>query len=302
MPCVTVYAGWPAKTWASVLLPEPLGPMMACTSPAWTRSVTPRRISFPSAAAWRSVISSSGSANGSLQADAQQVLGFHGELHRQFLEDFLAEAVDDHRDGVLGGEATLLAVKDLILADLRGGRLVLHDRRAVAHVDVGEGVGAALVPDEHRVALRIIPRPLGALQDLHQAAVRVLAAAGGDPLGDDRRPGVLPDVDHLGAGIGLLAVVGHRHRVELPDRVVALEDAAGVLPRDRGPGLDLRPGALGVLPRALAALGDEVVNAAAPLLVAGVPVLDRRVLDGGVVQSDELDDGGVQLVLVAHRR
>jgi hypothetical protein len=29
-------AGVPASTRASVLLPEPLGPMMACTSPAFT--------------------------------------------------------------------------------------------------------------------------------------------------------------------------------------------------------------------------------------------------------------------------
>src|SRR5947208_14583696 len=93
--------------------------MMACTSPAPTRRVTPRRISFPSTVAWRSVISSSGLANGPLQADAQQVLRLHRELHRQLLEDFLAEAVDDHRDRVLGGEAPLLAVEDLVLADLR---------------------------------------------------------------------------------------------------------------------------------------------------------------------------------------
>src|SRR3989454_11439104 len=155
--------------------------MMACTSPAWTRSVTPRRISFPSAVAWRSVISSRGLPNGPLQADAQEVLGLHGELHRQLLEDFLAESVDDHGDGVLGGETPLLAVEDLILADLRRGRLVLHDRRAVAHVDVGERVGAALVPDQHRVALGVVPRALGALQDLHETAIGVLPATGGNP-------------------------------------------------------------------------------------------------------------------------
>ena len=55
-------------------------------------------------------------------------------------------------------------------------------------------------------------------------------------------------------------------------------------------------------PCAQAALGDEVVDAALAFLVAGVPVLDRRVLDRRVVVRDELDDRGVQLVLVAHRR
>ena len=56
------------------------------------------------------------------------------------------------------------------------------------------------------------------------------------------------------------------------------------------------------LPAAVAALGDEIVDAALALLVAGVPVLHRRVLDLGVVERDQLDHGGVQLVLVAHRR
>src|SRR2546428_10295339 len=103
------------------------------------------------------------SANAAFEADAQEVLGFDGELHGQLLEDFPAEAVDDHRDRVFGGQAPLLAVEDLILADLRRGGFVLHDRRAGAHVDVGEGVGAALIPDQHRVALRVIPRAYGAL-------------------------------------------------------------------------------------------------------------------------------------------
>jgi hypothetical protein len=39
-----------------------------------------------------------------------------------------------------------------------------------------------------------------------------------------------------------------------------------------------------------------------PVLVAGIPVLHGRVLDLGVVQRDQLDHRGMQLVLVAHRR
>ena len=53
---------------------------------------------------------------------------------------------------------------------------------------------------------------------------------------------------------------------------------------------------------AVAALGDEVVDAALALGVARIPVLHRRVLDLGVVERDELDHRGVKLVLVALRR
>src|SRR6266571_4161315 len=130
-----VYAGLPASTWASVLFPEPFGPMMACTSPARTVRSTPRRISRPSTEAWRFFISSMACLrprsprglrpglvhrlpNTAFQTDAEQPLRLHGELHGQLLEDFPAEAVHDHADGVLGRQAALLAVEDLVLTDL----------------------------------------------------------------------------------------------------------------------------------------------------------------------------------------
>src|SRR5688500_13989576 len=108
--------------------------MIACTSPSRIVRSTPLRISFP-ATATRSPLTSSKPfplANASLQTDPEQPGSFDRELHRQLLENFLAEAVDDHRHGVLGGQAALAQIEDLILADLGRGRLVLHDRGAVA--------------------------------------------------------------------------------------------------------------------------------------------------------------------------
>src|SRR5258705_7075112 len=120
-------------------------------------------------------------------------------------------------------------------------------------------MGAALVAEQERVALAVVARILRALEDLHLAAVRVLAEAGGDALRYDRALGVLADVDHLRAGVGLLAVVGERDGIEFADRVVALQDAARVFPGDRRAGLYLGPGNLAVAATASAALGDEVV-------------------------------------------
>ncbi len=202
---------------------------------------------------------------------------------------------------MLGVQAARLAVEDLVLADLAGARLVLHVGGAVLHVDVGEGVRPAGVADEHRVALGVVARPVRLREDLHLAAVGVLPPAGADALRDDGALRVAADVDHLGAGVGLLHAVDHRHRVELADAVVALQDHRGILPGDRRAGLDLRPRDLG--PRArLAALGDEVVDAADAVLVTGIPVLHRAVLDGRVVEGNQLHHRGVQLILVALRR
>src|SRR5690606_7899514 len=194
------------------------------------------------------------------------------------------------------------AIEQLVVADLGGGGLVLDGGAGVLHLHVGEGVGAAALADQQAVALGVVAGALGAALDLHQAAVGVLAAAGADALADDLALGAGAQVDHLGAGVGLLAVVGQGHRIELADRVVAAQHAAGVLPGDGRTGLHLGPADLAAPAAALAALGDEVVDAANAVLVARVPVLHRRVLDLGVVQRHQLDHRRVQLVLVALRR
>src|SRR5215210_5699020 len=58
LPFVTWYEGLPANTCASVDFPEPLGPITACTSPAFTLREMPLRISRSPIPAWRSFISS----------------------------------------------------------------------------------------------------------------------------------------------------------------------------------------------------------------------------------------------------
>ena len=50
----------------------------------------------------------------------------------------------------------------------------------------------------------------------------------------------------------------------------------------------------------MSALGDEVQHTSLAVLVAGIPVLYRRVLHLGPVLYNDLHYGGVQLVLVAH--
>src|SRR5215204_1723806 len=97
-------------------------------------------------------------SNAVLKLHAEQALRLDGELHGEFAEDVLAEAVDDERDGVLLRDAALLEVEQLLLADARGRRLVLDARGVVHHLDVGERVRARAAADEHRVALRVVAR------------------------------------------------------------------------------------------------------------------------------------------------
>jgi hypothetical protein len=79
-----------------------------------------------------SVFTSRASTDRSLQTHVQQILRFDGEFHRQLFENLAAEAVHDHVDGILFGQAALPAIEQLIFTDLRRRRLVLYARTALA--------------------------------------------------------------------------------------------------------------------------------------------------------------------------
>ena len=107
-------------------------------------------------------------------------------------------------------------------------------------------------------------------------------------------------MNHLGAGVGLLVVARDGHGIEFAGSAAACKDAGGVFPGDGRAGLDLCPGEFGIVSAAEAALGDEVVDASTSMLVAGVPVLYGGIFYLGAVFDDDFDDGGVELVFVAH--
>src|SRR5439155_26976165 len=160
-------------------------------------------------------------------------------------------------------------------------------------------VRAAAVADQQRVALRVVARAYGTRLHPHEPAIGVLAMPRRDALRDDRRAGVAADMRHLGAGVGLLAIVGDRDRIEFADRIVAFEDAARVLPGDRRAGFHLGPRDLRARAATGAALGHEIVDAALALGVARIPVLHGRIFDLRILMRDQFDDRGVQLVFIA---
>src|SRR5207249_9302649 len=131
-----------------------------------------------------------------------------------------------------------------------------------------EGVGAASIAQQQRVALGIVAGAFRRFQHLDQPAIRVAAAPGRNALGQDRASGIAADVDHLGPGIRLLEMIGERDRIELAYRVIAAEDTARILPGDRRAGLDLRPRDVRINAAAVTTLGDEVIDSALAFFVA----------------------------------
>src|SRR3954447_23005210 len=81
VPVVIVYLGWPAMEYASVDLPEPFGPMIACVSPEWTVRSTPRRISFVVCSAVTATCRSRISRMAMMCACSLSVAGVAGDRH-----------------------------------------------------------------------------------------------------------------------------------------------------------------------------------------------------------------------------
>jgi hypothetical protein len=148
---------------------------------------------------------------------------------------------------------------------------MLHAGGVVLDLDIRHRMRPACIADQQAVALRVVAAVLGLGVHRHQPAIGVLRMARADPLGNDARPGVLAQMDHLGAGIGLLPVVGDGDGIKLALAVIAAQDATGIFPRHGAAGLDLRPHAFRPVAPAIGALGNKDVNPALAVLIARSP-------------------------------
>src|SRR5690606_3958649 len=98
-------------------------------------------------------------------------------------------------------------------------------RLLVANLYVREGMSTALISDQHRITLRVIARPGRCRRNPHQSAVAVIGMACRYAFAHNGAAGIFSEVDHFGAGIRLLVMIGYRYRIEFPNRVLALQDA-----------------------------------------------------------------------------
>src|SRR3989338_513449 len=109
-------------------------------------------------------------------------------------------------------------------------------------------------------------------------------------------------MNHLRAGVGLLKMIGERHRIKFAGRIIPDQDAAWVLPRDRRACLDLRPGNLRIFALTFTAFWHKIINPAlSGLRITGIPILYRRILDLGMVERHKLYDRRVELVRIKPR-
>ena len=98
-----------------------------------------------------------------LELYGQKFLSLDGELHGEAFEHLARVAVDDKPHGLLGGDAPLIAVEELVFTDFTGRRLVLNLGGGVGHIGIRESVRPAFVSHQKAVALAEVPCAIGPL-------------------------------------------------------------------------------------------------------------------------------------------
>ena len=230
--------------------------------------------------------STCGSADAAFHFEVDEAFQFDAVFHGELLHQVVDETIDGEGHGFGFGEAALHEVEDLVFADLGDGGFVLGGVFVAFDGDGGVGVGAGAAVDEQGVALGVVFAAFEVLRDVDLAAVGGAAFADGDGLRNDVGGGVVGEVDHLGAGVLVLAGVGEGDGDDFTTGAFAFHDDAGVLHGEAGADVAVDPADLGVFVGD-AAFGDEVED-------VGAPVLDGDVLNFGAFHGDEFDDGGVQ--------
>src|SRR5213080_2144586 len=99
--------------------------------------------------------------NRALHLQLDQAVHLDRVLHRELLDDRLDEAVDDQLRGLFLVDAVRLQVEELLLTDLRHGRLVADVDVVLADADRRVGVRAAGGVEQQRVAHHLRLRAMG---------------------------------------------------------------------------------------------------------------------------------------------
>ena len=215
-----------------------------------------------------------GLSHRSLKLERQQFVGLSGELHRQLVEDIAAKTTHHHRNGFLKTNAATLKIKELIFRNAAGAGFVLDRGLGLLRTDIGIRIGSGLVANQHRIALAVVPCTFGPGADLHEPAVAVAGATSTDALAHDRGAGARAHMNHLGAGVCLLTVIGERHGIKLTNRIGALKHTAGIFPGNGRASFHLGPTNATACSTTLATLGHKVVDTTNAILIAGIPILN----------------------------
>src|SRR6266536_2347733 len=97
------------------------------------------------------------STDAALKLHTEQTLRLNCKLHWQLQKHIFTEAINNQGDCIFLGDAALLQIEQLLLADFRSGGFVLNRRSVVHNFDVRKGICTAVRTNQHRIALSVVP-------------------------------------------------------------------------------------------------------------------------------------------------
>src|ERR1700722_11359262 len=106
-------------------------------------------------------------------------------------------------------------------------------------------------------------------------------------------------MEHLGPRICLHLSIRQSDGIEFANRLISLKNTTRIFPSDRSAGLNLCPGDFRAKTRTTPPLRNKVENTALPRFrISRIPILYRGVFNFRSIESDKLDDGCMQLIII----
>ena len=95
-------------------------------------------------------------------------------------------------------------------------------RRGVVDFDVRKCICRTLIPNQHRITLRIVSALFGSRSHFDKPSISIVRLISCNPFRDDRRARIFPDVDHLCSRIGLHVSICQCNRIKFTYRIIPL--------------------------------------------------------------------------------
>ena len=136
---------------------------------------------------------------------------------------------------------------------------MLHLTGGISHFNIGKRIGRTLITHEHGIALGVITCSGCPWSNFDQSAIAVMRTSAEIPF-DTIVERVFFQMDHFCSGIGLHIPICQRDRIKFSNRMISLQNAAGIFPSNGCSHFHLGPGNFRIGPGASSSFGNKVIN------------------------------------------
>src|SRR5206468_5059321 len=162
-------------------------------------------------------------------------------FHRKLADEIVDKTVHAQTHGLRLAETALLHVENLLRAHLADTGFVLDGIACAAHGDSRIRVGPRRRVDKQRVALGVVFTMLQMFRHVDQSAVSGATFSDRDRFRDNVAGRFIGSMNHLGASVLVLAVVGESDRENFTTCFATLHNYTGIFHRESGADVAIDP-------------------------------------------------------------